>query len=128
MNRNFLVASCLAIGLIAGCSTLDVGSTQHNISQQAMPAEYGWAGAEGPLLGGSQASEQHFYTVTNRKEFVAALAESGDSPSIIQIRGTINLSSDDSGRELTEKDYRVAPYRFEQYKAAYAPSIWNIKL
>ena len=127
MNRNFLVASCLAMGLIAGCSTLDVGSTQHNISQQAMPAEYGWAGAEGPLLGGSQASEQHFYTVTNRKDFVAALAESGDSPSIIQIRGTINLSSDDSGRELTEKDYRVAPYRFEQYKAAYAPSIWNIK-
>jgi pectate lyase len=93
-----------------------------------MPANYGWAAAQGPVTGGAAAKPEHDFTVSTRKQFVDALAKAGTSPKIIRITGTINLSSDDAGRELTEKDYAVAPYSFAEYTKAYAPAVWNRKL
>ncbi|MBJ7536272.1 pectate lyase family protein [Marinomonas transparens] len=127
MKKKILVASCLAASLMVGCSSIGVGGSHADISKQILPPNDGWAAAEGPVTGGASAVDAHIYTVSSRKAFVDALKEAGDAPKIIKISGTVNLSSDDQGRELTEKDYAVAPYNFEDYKNAYAPSVWNIK-
>ena len=132
MNRKILAASCFAASLIAGCSAVSTENTSQKLSntgknsmsqdlmRSVLPHNDGWAAAEGQVTGGSDALDAHIYTVSSRKAFVDALKEAGNSPKIIRISGTINLSSNDQGRELTEADYRVAPYNFEDYKNAYA--------
>mgnify|MGYP003624137191 CR=1 FL=1 len=139
MNRKILAASCLAASLIAGCSAVSTDNSSQKLSntgknsmsqdmtRPVLPHNDGWAAAEGQVTGGSDALDAHIYTVSSRKAFVDALKEAGNSPKIIRISGTINLSSNDQGRELTEADYRVAPYNFEDYKNAYAPAVWNIQ-
>lgn len=127
MKRRLLVAACFASGLMVGCTSTDIRHDSQDIATQVLPPNDGWAAAEGPVTGGSNALDVHIYTVSSRKEFVEALSATNDSPTIIKVDGTINLSSDDQGRELTEDDYRVAPYHFDDYKKAYSPAVWNIK-
>ncbi|AEF53172.1 pectate lyase family protein [Marinomonas posidonica] len=127
MNRKMLAASCLVASFIMGCSNFGSGGLYADISQQVLPPSDGWAAAEGGVTGGANASDVHIYTVSSRKALVDALKIAGDSPKILKISGTVNLSSDDQGRELKEEDYTVAPYNFEDYKNTYAPSVWNIK-
>ncbi|WP_432460048.1 pectate lyase family protein [Agarivorans sp. QJM3NY_25] len=123
MNRTILAASCLAASLMTGYSS----AATMDMARVVMPANDGWAAAEGPVTGGAKATDAHVYTVSSRKALVDALLAAGDNAKILKIKGTINLSSDDQGRELTEEDYRVAPYNFEDYKNAYAPAVWNVK-
>ena len=105
----------------------------------------GWAAvsltSDSPATtGGADADAGHTYTVTNRTELVQALypdaviAEDGtfssangpdSTPKIINVRGTISLSSNALGVELTAADYACEGYDFEAYKAAYDPKVWN---
>lgn len=135
MKKSVLAMSVAMIGMLSGCITVEGGMTDEgsgpavsDIGRQPMPANYGWAAAGGPVTGGSAATPENDFTVTNRKELFAAIAKAGKEPKIIRIQGTINLSTDDSGRELVEKDYAVAPYNFAAYMKAYAPATWNTKL
>jgi pectate lyase len=100
-----------------------------------------WAGDEARTTnGGSNADADHIFTVTNRTELVQALypdaviaadgtftSEIGadPTPKIIYVRGTISLSTNAAGEELTLEDYACEGYDFEAYKAAYDPTEWN---
>jgi pectate lyase len=103
-----------------------------------------WAGDEGRVTnGGADADAAHVYTVVNRTELVSALypdaviADDGTftsanladpTPKIIYIRGTISLSTNAAGEELTQQDYACEGYDFEAFKAAYSPNEWNREL
>ena len=126
MSKRTYLATCLLPFVLFGCSSLGMQEMADS-AREILPAQDGWAAAEGPVTGGALALEENVFTVSSRKAFVDALSQAGDEPKIIQIKGTINLSSDDDGQELTEADYRVAPYNFEDYKNAYSPAVWNIK-
>lgn len=134
MKKSVLALSIAMIGALSACATVDYGMTTDDntgpsdIGRQVMPANDGWAAAEGAVTGGSEAKPENDFTVSTRKELFDAVAKAGKEPKIIRIRGTINLSTDDSGRELTEKDYAVAPYNFQEYLKVYAPIAWNTKL
>lgn len=100
-----------------------------------------WPGNNGKnTTGGAAADADHIFTVTNRTELVRALypdaviADDGTftselgadpTPKIIYVRGTISLSTNAAGEELTLEDYACEGYDFEAYKAAYDPTEWN---
>lgn len=133
MKKSLLAVSIGAIGLLAGCSDMRVGFNLPpessvpavDLGHQVLPAGDGWAASGSGTTGGAKASSDNIYTVSSRKELVDALKKAGDQPKIIYIKGTINLSTDDSGRELVEKDYADPAYSFDAYKKAYDPAVWN---
>jgi pectate lyase len=114
--------------LLAGfVAYMPAAEADADLARQTIAANDGWAAG---TTGGSAAAAENVYTVTSRAELLQALQAGGkpDLPKIIQVRGTINLSSDDSGKELTEKDYADPAYDVDAYRKAYAPSVWNVKL
>lgn len=114
-------------------SSAPVSTADAPLERQILAPKDGWAALEG-VTGGSAAKDEHVFTVSSRAELVKALKAAGDNPKIIKIKGTINLSTDDSGKELTFKDYAVGPFdgadpfSFEEYKKQYAPAVWNVEL
>lgn len=136
MKKSILALSIAMIGALAlsACVSVDYGmagddsAMPSDIGRQVLPANDGWAAAAGGVTGGSEAKPENDITVSTRKELFDAIAKAGNEPKIIRIKGTINLSTDDSGRELTEKDYAVAPYNFAEYLKVYAPIVWNARL
>lgn len=130
MKKRVLALSVATIGLMVACasegpSKSPVAGKASDPGRAVLAANDGWAAAEGGVTGGAAAKPEHDVTVTSRKALVDALALAGNAPKIIRIKGTINLSTDDAGRELTAKDYAVAPYNFDEYMKVYAPAVWN---
>jgi pectate lyase len=130
MKKRILAASVVSIGVLAACSggvltKTDAPAVAADLGHQVLPANDGWAAEGSGTTGGAKATAQNVFTVSSRKDLVAALAKAGDAPKIVYIKGTINLSTDDSGRELFEKDYADPGYNFEAYKKAYDPAAWN---
>jgi pectate lyase len=80
-------------------------------SRETLAAGHGWGAANGGVTGGSKADAAHVYTVTNRAQLLAALGGnnatngSNATPKIIQIKGNIDLNTDDSGKELSKSDF-----------------------
>lgn len=145
----WLVSSLLAVALIGiGCSGDEGEPWTTTVRTNIAPAAHGWAqvwpGDSGRVTnGGGGADAAHTYTVTSRTELVRALypdaviAEDGTfssangadpTPKLIYVRGTISLSSNAAGRELTLEDYACEGYDFEAFKAAYSPNEWNTVL
>jgi len=141
MRKSLLAVSIGAIGLLSACAGTRVGFNlpeepeaaapvaplppAADVGHEVLPAHDGWAAEGSGTTGGARAAAKDIYTVSTRKDLVAAIKKAGDRPKIIYVKGTINLSSDDSGRELTEKDYADPAYNFEAYKKAYNPATWN---
>ncbi|MDO6388415.1 MULTISPECIES: polysaccharide lyase family 1 protein [unclassified Uliginosibacterium] len=71
------------------------------------------------------AKERYTYTVGTRQQLLDALKQAGNEPKIIRIQGTINLMTDDRGRELGFKDFADPGYDFEAYKKLVNPHTWN---
>jgi pectate lyase len=147
-----LVSSLLAAAALSiGCS--DTGEPATPVPYVPTPngvlavdpgsMAHGWANewTEGRVTnGGADADAGHIYTVTNRAELVRALypdaviaadgtftsANGPDrTPKIIYVQGTISLSTNLAGEELTLEDYACEGYDFEAFKLAYNPSEWN---
>ncbi|WP_179950215.1 pectate lyase family protein [Burkholderia sp. MSMB1826] len=80
-------------------------------SRETLAAGHGWGAANGGVTGGSKADPAHVYTVTNRAQLLAALggnnATNGSNaiPKIIQIKGNIDLNTNDAGKELSKSDF-----------------------
>ncbi|MEY2934948.1 MAG: hypothetical protein RL033_5697, partial [Pseudomonadota bacterium] len=148
-----LLVAVAALGM--GCSEEDEAATATlSVTRAGVLAvdpgqlAHGWAnvwteGDRRSTDGGAAADAAHIYTVTNRTELVHALypdaviAEDGTFTSangadptakIIYVRGTISLSTNLAGAELTLPDYACEGYDFEAFKAAYAPTEWNKQL
>lgn len=121
-------------GTLGACAEVHFGPYQEfpidtsDIGRQVLPENDGWAASAGRVTGGATAAPENDVTVSTRKELFDAIARSGTEPKIIRIKGTINLSSDDAGRELVAKDYAAAGFDFDAYAKTYAPAVWNKKL
>ncbi|GLV60125.1 hypothetical protein KDH_69480 [Dictyobacter sp. S3.2.2.5] len=96
-----------------------------DLGRQALPANDGWASADGGTSGGSTATLDHVYTVTNREQLVQALSNGGTAPKIIYIKGVINGNEDDQGKPLTCNDYITGGYSLDAYLKAYDPAVWG---
>ena len=95
-----------------------------------MSADQGWAGFDVAVTGGAAARSEHIFRVRNREELVAALSGGGsrhsrDTPKIIYVEGSIDLSVDVQNRPLTEADYRDPEFSWDAYARAYDPVIWG---
>ncbi len=126
----------LSIGLAVKGTTAQAAGTDSNTANQlqdpghqVLPANDGWASANGGTSGGSAAASANIYTVTNREQLVQALG--GDNtgadatPKIIYIKGSINGNEDDAGNPLTCADYITGGYSLDAYLAAYDPAVWG---
>ncbi|MFE2020651.1 polysaccharide lyase family 1 protein [Streptomyces sp. NPDC059499] len=126
-----------ATAVVLGCASLalavsvpaQAASHHHGkgkgIERAVLPAGDGWAAADGSTTGGSQATPDHVYTVTNRAELIAAFADAGDAPKIIRIAGTVHGNSDVNGTPIGCEDYEQDGYTLEKYLAAYDPAVWG---
>lgn len=124
MKKNTLFIALVSASLLSACA----GLAPQDKARETLAKQDGWAATQSGTTGGAAAKPEHIFTVSTRKQLVDALQLAGTQAKIIKIQGTINLSSDDTGRELTEKDYAVAPYHFDTYMQTYAPAVWNVKL
>lgn len=85
--------------------------TSSDYSRQTLDAGHGWGAQNGGVTGGSKADAAHVYTVTNRDQLIAALGGnnatngSDSTPKIIQIKGNIDLNTDENGKELDKQDF-----------------------
>ncbi|WP_138909974.1 pectate lyase family protein, partial [Streptomyces chryseus] len=85
-----------------------------------LPAHDGWAAADGGTTGGAGADAAHTYTVTTWNAFRQALADGGDAPKVIRVRGTL----DGMGGRSCE-DFATGGYALDAYLAAYDPATWG---
>lgn len=124
-----VMTSLMAIG--AAASARDLG-------REVLGANDGWAASGSGTTGGSLATSDQVYTVTNRREFIAALnngVPSSTSPSnpsnvakIIYVSGTIDFNVDDSNNPLTCENYfRADPttgelFSYAAFEAAFDPN------
>ncbi|MGW3940966.1 pectate lyase family protein [Streptomyces phaeochromogenes] len=114
----------LACGLLAALGAPANAETR-DISRDTLPANDGWAAADGGTTGGSSADDAHVFTVRNRAELVRALDGGSATPKIIKVAGTIDANTDDSGKRLGCEDYATDGYGLKKYLAAYDPRTWG---
>lgn len=96
------------------------------LGRQPLPANDGFAAANGGTTGGSAATPDHVYTVTSRKQLVDALSAAGSEPKIVYVKGVLNANTDDNGGPLTCDDYAAGTgYTLAGYLAAYDPATWG---
>jgi pectate lyase len=93
------------------------------LGRETLPPNDGWASFTTGTTGGSAATPDHVYTVTNRQELVAALAD--PAPKIIYVQGTIDANVDDNNQPLSCDDYAAPGYSLEAYLQAYDPATWG---
>lgn len=82
------LAKPLAVGTLLCCSLQALSVQSVDVAQQTAPAD-GWGAG---TVGGAAATPDHIYTVRNRAELLNALANGGNSPKIIKVAGTIDMS------------------------------------
>ncbi|MEU9061865.1 pectate lyase [Streptomyces sp. NPDC048430] len=123
-----------AIAVVTGCASLALAvslpaqaSSHHGkgIERAVLPSGDGWAAAEGSTTGGSKATPDHIYTVSNRAELIAAFEEAGDAPKIVRIAGTVHGNSDAAGTPIGCEACQQDGYTLEKYLAAYDPAVWG---
>ncbi|MGW7056580.1 pectate lyase family protein [Streptomyces sp. NPDC054887] len=85
-----------------------------------LPANDGWAAAEGGTTGGAGADAAHTYTVRTWDEFKQALKDGGDAPKVVRVRGTL----DGMGGRTCE-DFAADGYSLDAYLDAYDPRTWG---
>jgi pectate lyase len=111
--------------------------TATELERETLAPDDGWAAFGAGTTGGSLATNDQVYTVTNRREFIAALNDgvpSSTSPSnpsnvpkIIRLEGTIDFNVDDENQPLGCEDYfRPDPvtgelFSYEAFEAAFDP-------
>lgn len=130
--------------LVAGGATWAHGSAERDPDRHPRPpaslGAFGWATADGGTTGGALADAAHTYTVRNRSQLILALypdaviaADGGwtsaagpdDTPKVILVRGTIDLSTNALGRPLGYQDFKDPAFDFDAYVAYAKPSVWN---
>jgi pectate lyase len=120
MTRVAAVAGCTAL-VLAVTGTAPARTAHHtpDAARQVLAAQDGWAAHGTGTTGGARADAAHVYTVTTWDAFKAALADGGDAPKIIKIRGTID--ADGPGCD----SFSVPGYDFDTYLKTYAPETWG---
>lgn len=124
----------MAIALL----TIPASPMAAEIGREVLEADDGWAAFGAGTTGGSLATDDQVYTVTNRRELIAALnngvpastspSNPSNVPKIIRVQGTIDLNVDDNNQPLACTDYfRPDPvtgqmFSYEAFEAAFDPN------
>lgn len=108
---------------------------QRDIGRETLHPQNGWAASGSGVTGGSAAVPAQVYTVTNRRELIAALnngvpsstspSNPSNEPKIIYVRGTIDANVDDQNTPLACPDYYTNGYTLEAFLATYDPAVWG---
>jgi pectate lyase len=119
------IAVCV-IGLIASVAAAQEPSPFHaDRARETLAANDGWASFGAGTTGGSAATPDRVFVVTNRAELIAALG-SGSAPRIIFVKGTIDANVDEANQPLACSDYAAGTgYTLEAYLQAYDPATWG---
>ncbi|MFJ9541793.1 polysaccharide lyase family 1 protein [Streptomyces sp. NPDC101225] len=115
------------ITAIVGCTALVLGVTgtaaahprPHDTARQVLGTNDGWGSYGTGTTGGAAADAAHVHTVTDWEGFKAALADGGDAPKIIKIRGVIDADGPSCD------SFAVPGYDLDAYLAAYDPAVWG---
>lgn len=89
----------------------------------------GWADYGSGTTGGAEASDEHIFVVTNKKELLNALDGgvngNSDTPKIIYIKGTIDINVDENNNPVGREYYADPEYNLDAYLEAYNPENWG---
>jgi pectate lyase len=106
---------------------------RRDLGTETLQPENGWAASGAGVTGGSAAVPAQIFTVTNRRELIAALnngvpsstspSNPSNEPKIIYVKGTIDANVDDANNPLTCDNYNQNGYTLEAFLAAFDPSI-----
>ncbi|MBT9491427.1 MAG: Ig-like domain-containing protein [Paucibacter sp.] len=90
---NKLLTTLALLTAQAGCaaSAVQPQIAAPDVAQQSAPAD-GFAAQTGGTQGGASATPEHIYTVENRAQLLAALANGGNAAKIIKVVGRIDMS------------------------------------
>ena len=80
-----------AIALAALCLTVN-GATAATDPARATAPPDGWASQGGGTIAGANATTDQIYTVTNRAQLLAAIANGGTTPKIIKLSGLVDMT------------------------------------
>src|SRR6185436_5818905 len=116
-----LAGSCLA----EPAAFQEPTPTADDLAHETLPANDGWGSFSSGTTGGSAATADHVYTVTNRQELVAALAAAGTAPKIVFVSGTIDGNVDANNAPLPCSAYEAPGYSLDAYLATYDPAVWG---
>jgi pectate lyase len=81
----------LALMALAFCASASVRSATVDAARATAPLD-GWASQAGGTSGGATAATDQIYTVANRAQLLAAIANGGATPKIIKLVGTVDMS------------------------------------
>src|SRR5688572_19153030 len=120
----------------AALAVVSLGARQppDDLGRATLAAGDGWAASGAGTTGGSAATPDQVYTVTTRRELVAALNDGvypppSSTPSntakIIYVSGTIDANVDDGNQPLSCADYARNGFTIEGFLAAYDPATWG---
>jgi pectate lyase len=86
-------AALRAAALLAGALCAAAGShgATTDAARAAAPAD-GWASQGGGTVGGANAGTEQIYTVANRAQLLAAIANGGTSPKIIKLAAIVDMT------------------------------------
>ena len=86
-----------ALTLAALCLTVNGANATTDPARATAPTD-GWASQGGGTIAGANAATDQIYTVTNRAQLLAAIANGGTTPKIIKLSGTVDMTE---GRPYT---------------------------
>ena len=127
-----------ALVVMTSLMAIGTAASARDLGREVLGANDGWAASGSGTTGGSLATSDQVYTVTNRREFIAALnngVPSSTSPSnpsnvakLIYVSGTLDFNVDDSNNPLTCENYfRADPttgelFSYAAFEAAFDPN------
>ena len=132
-SRLAATAGWMAAALLCACAGTGPAASGPDLARATLGPSDGWAADNAGTWGGADARPAQEFLVRNRGELVAALAlgQAGgapsNSPKIVKVAGTIDLSVDDANKPLGEADYRDPAFDFEAFLRAYDPQTWGRK-
>lgn len=86
-----------ALALAALCLAVNGANAATDPARATAPLD-GWASQGGGTIAGANAALEQIYTVTNRAQLLAAIANGGTTPKIIKLSGTVDMTE---GRPYT---------------------------
>jgi pectate lyase len=97
-------------------------SPRDDRARETLSTGDGWGSEGSGTSGGSAAANSQVFTATTRTELLTALEAADEEPSIIRIRGTIDMDTSTDGGPLTCADYADPEWDRAAYLEAYDPA------
>ena len=134
MRMKTVLVTTTSVMALAAASAAN--AAPRDLGREVLGANDGWAASGTGTTGGSLATSDQVYVVTNRRELIAALnngvasstspSTPSNTPKIIYVSGTIDGNVDDDNNPLACEDYfaadTLATHRCGGSSAAY---IWS---